>query len=193
MLGLVRTPAADPLSGVISVLSSVKLGHAGRVEMATTLLTACHRCKRTRPRYAKGLCRSCYGLRLYYARQGRPLPPYRARVRRCRGCGEIIRRKGDVYCEDDCRDQTAQRRRLRRAARKLGPWRAWFGALPARERAVLEGRLAGETHRVIGEAHGRTRQYSQQVERSAFRTLRNTARTARVRASEDPPNSMFPA
>src|SRR5688500_13742699 len=137
--------------------------------MATTLLTACHRCKRTRPRYAKGLCRSCYGLRLYYARQGRPLPPYRARVRRCRGCGEIIRRK------DDCRDQTAQRRRLRRAARKLGPWRAWFGALPARERAVLEGRLAGETHRVIGEAHGRTRQYSQQVERSAFRTLRNTA------------------
>jgi NMD protein affecting ribosome stability and mRNA decay len=61
--------------------------------MGTTLLTACHRCKRQRPRYAKGLCRSCYALRLYYVRQGRPLPPYRVRVRRCRGCGEIMRRR----------------------------------------------------------------------------------------------------
>jgi hypothetical protein len=152
--------------------------------MGTTLLTACHRCKRKRPRYAKGLCRSCYTLSLYYRRQGRPLPPYRVRVRRCRGCGEIMRRRGDVYCHDSCRDGAAQRRRIRRATRKLGPWRPWFGYLGAREHAVLERRLAGETHRVIGAAHGWTRQYSQQVERSALRTVRRAARTHQSMASD---------
>jgi len=96
-----------------------------------------------------------------------------------------MRRKGQGYCEDNCRNGAARRRRLQRAARKLGRWRAWFGALRARERTVLERRLAGETYGSIGAAHGWTRQYSQQVERSALRTLRRTARPARVRSAED--------
>lgn len=89
-----------------------------------------------------------------------------------------------MYCDDGCRDGAAERRRIRRAARKLGPWRPWFAYLAARERAVLERRLAGDTHRAIGEAQGWTRQYSQQVERCALRTIRRAARTHRLQSSD---------
>jgi hypothetical protein len=160
--------------------------------MGTAVLT-CHRCKRQQPRYAKGLCRSCYALSLYYRRQGRPLPAYRIRVRRCRGCGDIMRRRMDLYCDDGCRDAAAQRRRIRRAVQELGRWRSWFGHVGARERAVLERRLMGATHRAIGEAHGWTRQYSQQVERSALRILRRAARTDRLLALDYPPLVCCPA
>ena len=153
--------------------------------MATALRSECNRCKRQQPRYAKGLCRSCYALKFYYGRQGRPLPPYRVRLRRCRGCGHVMSGVVALYCDDGCRDSVALRRRIRRAARRLGSWRPWFMCLRARERAVLERRLAGETHQAIGEAYDWTRQYSQQVERSALRTLRRTARPARVRSAED--------
>ena len=138
--------------------------------------TSCHRCKRHRPPYAKGLCRSCYALRLYYHRQGRPLPPYRVRVRTCRGCGQRMPCSIALYCHDGCRDRTAQRRRIRYAVRRLERWGPWFGHLRSRERAVLERRLAGETHHAIGQGYGWTRQYSQQVEQTALRTLRRASR-----------------
>jgi hypothetical protein len=88
------------------------------IDMATALLSECNRCKRQQPRYAKGLCRSCYTLKLYYGRQGRPLPPYRVRLRRCRGCGHIMSGVVALYCDDGCRDGMALRRRIRRAARR---------------------------------------------------------------------------
>lgn len=152
----------------------------------------CHRCKRERLGYARGLCRSCYTLSLYYRHRGRPLPPYRVRVHRCRGCGNAMPGRVGLCCDDGCRDRTARRRRIRHAAQRLAPWRSFFGHLQVREHVVLEQRLAGDTHRAIGEAHGWTRQYSQQVEQSAIRTLRRAARTYR-RLSSDHPNGRCPA
>jgi hypothetical protein len=68
-----------------------------------------------------------------------------------------------------------------------------LGTWPRRERAVLERRLTGETHRAIGDAHGWTRQYSQQVERSAIRTLRTSVRTHQSMASDHPQIVCCPA
>ena len=108
VLGLVWTAAGPAAQSLKFCTQQVKLRDAGAPDMATTiLLTECNRCNRPRPRYAKGLCRSCYGLKLYYGRQGRPLPPYRVRLRRCHGCGHVMSGMVALYCEDSCRDRVA--------------------------------------------------------------------------------------
>lgn len=124
----------------------------------------CTRCKRVKPFYAKRMCHSCYCVSLYYYRQGRPLPPYRVRVRTCHGCSAAMPGRADLYCSGQCRQTSAQRRRSRQASRRLGPLRPWFRYLKRNERDVLERRLAGETHAAIGRVHGWTRQYNQQLE-----------------------------
>jgi hypothetical protein len=85
-------------------------------------------------------------------------------------------RRGSLYCHEDCRHRTAQQRRRRDAVRRFAPWRRWFRHLPGLERAVLERRLAGQTHHAIGQVHGWTRQYSQQVEQRILRSLRSASR-----------------
>lgn len=132
----------------------------------------CIRCKFPKPAYAKGMCRACYGVALYYYRQGRPLPPYRDRTRTCQRCSASMRGRADWYCSVTCRQTSAQQRRIRQAARRLGPWRPWFGHLRMHERDVLDRRLAGETHHAIGRLHGWTRQYNQQLESILLRRLK---------------------
>lgn len=137
--------------------------------------TNCRRCEKRKPQYAKGLCHSCYGLALYYSRRGRPLPPYRERLRTCPCCSVPMKGGGDRYCCGTCRDTSAQRRRARQADRRLGPWRPWFGDLQPHECEVLERRLAGETHHAIGQSYGWTRQYNHQLEVALITKLRHLA------------------
>ena len=152
VFGLVWTAAAQPRSRLSSVRSSVKLRDAGAPDMATTIvLTACHRCKRT----AAPVCQRLVSVLLWVEFILCPAAAAVATVSRAttpmpRMWGHHVDEVVGLYCEDGCRDSAARRRRLRRAARKLGSLGAWFGTLRARERTVLERRLAGETYGSIG-------------------------------------------